>query len=113
MPKTSTIQVRIDSKIKEEADELFEILGTSTSEAIRLFISQCLIHQRIPMRIDRPIKVNAGQISGILAEYSVATQRGREREAWIRSLAKAPEHLLGGTPDVSTPNAEGDRAYRI
>lgn len=38
----STIQIRIDSKLKKQAMKLFEELGTDISGAIKMFLSQSL-----------------------------------------------------------------------
>ena len=38
----STIQVRVDDELKTKADELFRDLGTDTTTAIRMFLTQAL-----------------------------------------------------------------------
>lgn len=51
MPKTSNINMRIDPEIKAQADGLFKKLGTSTSEAINMFLHKALIYGGIPFEI--------------------------------------------------------------
>ena len=51
---TIPIQIRVDKKTKEEANELFEELGTSMSGAINIFLKQCVNTGSIPFRIKRP-----------------------------------------------------------
>ena len=38
----STIQVRVDDDLKAKSDELFKDLGTDTTTAIRIFLTQAL-----------------------------------------------------------------------
>ena len=48
MAKHATMQIRIDEDLKEQADRLFEALGLSPSEAVRLFVAQSVIERRLP-----------------------------------------------------------------
>jgi DNA-damage-inducible protein J len=48
------IRSRIDPVIKEEAIELFETMGLTLSEAIRLFVYQSVAEHRIPFSINVP-----------------------------------------------------------
>lgn len=50
MPTDSTIQIRLDARTKEAANDLFSRLGLSTSDAIRIFINQSLEEQGLPFR---------------------------------------------------------------
>ena len=38
----STIQIRVDDELKAKSDELFKDLGTDTTTAIRMFLTQAL-----------------------------------------------------------------------
>ena len=51
---TIPIQIRVDKKTKEEANELFEELGTNMSGAINMFLKQCVNTGSIPFRIRKP-----------------------------------------------------------
>jgi DNA-damage-inducible protein J len=48
------IRSRIDPKIKAKAIELFEHMGLTLSEAIRLFVYQAVAEKRIPFSINVP-----------------------------------------------------------
>jgi len=50
---TIPIQIRVDKKTKEEANELFEELGTSMSGAVNMFLKQCVNTGSIPFRIKK------------------------------------------------------------
>ena len=45
------VNIRIDDKLKEDGDRLFEELGLSFSSAISMFISQAVREQAIPFRV--------------------------------------------------------------
>lgn len=49
--ENTTINVRVDSKTKKEAQELFEKLGLNISTAINLFLSKSINEQGIPFEI--------------------------------------------------------------
>lgn len=49
----STIQVRVDDDLKSKADELFRDLGTDTTTAIRMFLTQALAVNGFPFEIKR------------------------------------------------------------
>ena len=51
---TIPIQIRVDKKTKEEANELFEELGISMSGAVNMFLKQCVNTGGIPFRIRKP-----------------------------------------------------------
>jgi len=42
------LQVRIDSELKEKAKEVFENSGIDMSSAVRLFLQQAVVQNRIP-----------------------------------------------------------------
>ena len=44
----STIQVRVDDELKVKSDELFRDLGTDTTTAIRIFLTQSLAANGFP-----------------------------------------------------------------
>ena len=47
-------QVRIDSKVKKEANELFASLGLDMSTAINIFLHQCLLKGGLPFMVQEP-----------------------------------------------------------
>ena len=47
----STIQVRVDDDLKSKADALFKELGTDTTSAIRMFLTQAVAYGGIPFEI--------------------------------------------------------------
>ena len=50
---SSTIQIRVDDELKAKADELFRELGTDTTSAIRIFLTQAVASNGFPFEIKR------------------------------------------------------------
>lgn len=51
----STIQVRVEEELKNKADKLFKDLGTDTTTAIRIFLTQAILNDGFPFEIKRSI----------------------------------------------------------
>ena len=49
----STIQVRVDDELKSKSDQLFKDLGTDTTSAIRIFLTQAVANNGFPFEIKR------------------------------------------------------------
>ena len=41
---SSTIQIRVDDDLKQKSDALFRELGTDTTSAVRIFLTQAVAH---------------------------------------------------------------------
>ena len=50
---TSNITIRIDSKLKKEAEELFSDLGMNLTTAINVFFRQSVRRQKLPFEVRR------------------------------------------------------------
>lgn len=47
----STIQIRVEDELKRKSDELFKMLGTDTTSAIRMFLTQSVMNNGFPFEI--------------------------------------------------------------
>lgn len=72
----STIQIRVDDELKAKSDELFRDLGTDTTTAIRMFLTQALAVNGFPFEIKRA-SVNP---YGALAEHEILDKLEKSRE---------------------------------
>ena len=54
----STIQVRVEDELKNKSDALFKDLGTDTTTAIRIFLTQAVAANGFPFEIKRPTETN-------------------------------------------------------
>ena len=59
MAKEATLQVRMDSELKEQAEKLYKDMGTSLAEAVRIFARQSVQENGMPFQIRVPGSVNA------------------------------------------------------
>ncbi len=50
---SSTIQIRVDDELKQKSDMLFRELGTDTTAAVRIFLTQAVAHNGFPFEIKR------------------------------------------------------------
>jgi DNA-damage-inducible protein J len=50
---TTNINVRVDSSLKQEAEELFNDLGLNMSSAITMFLKSAVSHDGIPFEVKR------------------------------------------------------------
>ncbi len=54
----STIQVRVEDELKSKSDALFRDLGTDTTTAIRIFLTQAVATNGFPFEIKRHAESN-------------------------------------------------------
>jgi DNA-damage-inducible protein J len=52
--ESAVIRSRIDPVLKAEASRLFKSLGLSMSDAIRLFLHQCVAQKGLPFEVKTP-----------------------------------------------------------
>lgn len=54
--KTDVLHTRVAPKLKSEAESVFDQLGISSSDAIRIFLKQVVLHQGLPFAVSLPNK---------------------------------------------------------
>jgi DNA-damage-inducible protein J len=54
MPKTASINVRIEPALKERAEQIFAALGVSTSDAVGMFLRQVVLRRGMPFDLSIP-----------------------------------------------------------
>lgn len=54
--KEAVVRARIESRLKRDAEAVFAKLGISTTEAIRMFLSQVRLHRGLPFALSVPEK---------------------------------------------------------
>jgi len=69
MPLNATVRARVDSKLKEETEKIFEELGLTTSQAIVLFLKSVKRERGIPFTLKVPREYEmASEISQAVKE---------------------------------------------
>ncbi|MGI6106824.1 MAG: type II toxin-antitoxin system RelB/DinJ family antitoxin, partial [Lachnospiraceae bacterium] len=48
------IQVRVDKEVRDQAEELLKDLGLDLSAAVSIFLRQCILHDGLPFKVERP-----------------------------------------------------------
>lgn len=83
---STTIQVRVDKDLKDSADKLFKDLGTDTTTAIRIFLTQAVANNGFPFEIKRaenPIKpMSEEEIIDFLSQSRQEAREGKYTEAY-------------------------------
>lgn len=82
--RSNMIQVRVDDDLKTKSDALFKDLGTDTTTAIRMFLTQALAVNGFPFEIKRP---NTNPY-GVLAEYEILDKLEKLREQAAQGIYK-------------------------
>jgi DNA-damage-inducible protein J len=54
MANSTTIQTRIDPKVKKQAKKILDTLGLTMSEAIGAYLRQIILHKGIPFKLKIP-----------------------------------------------------------
>ena len=94
--KRAILQVRIREEDKQHAERLYDAMGTSLAEAVRLFVAQSILMRKLPFQ---PVAVRSKD--GTAAYGSLkATRRSEERNAWIEYLATESDDSILGPEEV-------------
>lgn len=91
MSKQATLQIRVDETIKQQAEQLFETIGLSTSEAVRLFITQSINERRLPFTPHLNNTDGSVLAFGKLRHYGNPELVGDERSAWLQTQNEKPK----------------------
>ena len=125
MANDAVLQVRIDSQLKGEAEELYRQMGTTFSEAVRLFARQSVIRRKLPFEVSEEDSLQMesrahthelqraiangedgadGSGFAMFASYADSTLRKRESEAWRDAVIA--KHASSDESSISTGNAK-------
>ena len=74
---TSTLQIRVDSTLRSQAEDFFNGAGLDLSSAVRLFLKQVVIRRRVPFDViaEDPFWSDANQ--RVLAESIRSLEEGK------------------------------------
>ncbi|MFH1178188.1 MAG: type II toxin-antitoxin system RelB/DinJ family antitoxin [bacterium] len=75
---TSTIQVRVDSKMKKNADTAFRNMGIDMSSGVKLFLHQVVRSGSIPFIIRTSNGFTPQQEREMVRETEIALKRGKK-----------------------------------
>ena len=86
----STIQLRVDDELKKKSDALFKDLGTDTTTAIRIFLTQALAVNGFPFEIKRA----TANPYGALSEDEILKKLERSRESAVQGSYRDAADVL-------------------
>ncbi len=87
MATTSTIQVRIDARMKREVKKTLDLLGLDISSAVKMFLSTVVNTQSIPFRARTENGFTEGKEEERLRDISEAERNGKRYKDANRMLA--------------------------
>lgn len=87
MAKEATFQVRMDAELKEEVETLYQKLGTSFAEAVRIFARQSVHEQGMPFIVT----TEKARTYGHLEKYANANMLLREEGAYEKAVIEKHE----------------------
>ena len=82
MAKDAVLQVRMEAELKRQAEELFESLGTSLVEIVRLMVLTSVQEQRVPF----DVYSNRKSLRGALHQYANPDLVAKEADAWEMAM---------------------------
>lgn len=82
MAKEAVYQVRMDAEVKEEVEQLYQRMGSSFAEAIRMFAAQSLLEQGMPFTPT----VSSSKAFGIAAKRANPELIPREKGAFAQAM---------------------------
>ena len=71
MAKEATLQVRMDSELKEQAELLYKQLGTSFAEAVRIFARQSVEEKAMPFTMHLTSSESKRKLGIANGEYTI------------------------------------------
>ena len=85
---TSLINVRLDTALKQEAEELFSALGLNMTSAISMFLRQAVRDQAIPFRVCKYPQPNATTIAAMREAERLAHDPNAKSYTNVEDLLK-------------------------
>ena len=87
----AVLQIRTDQQIKSRCDSLFKDLGITISDAVNLFLRQCLVCDGLPFQPHREKQINVP--SDILEAMKKASKSAEENGVSNMTLDEINEEI--------------------
>ncbi len=71
MSKTEMIRARVEPNLKQQAEEIFRILGLSATDAITIFYKQVTLNQGLPFEVNIPNKITCKAMNNVLKKKNL------------------------------------------
>ena len=86
MSETTNLSIRIDRSLKEEADQIFNLLGMNLTTAITIFVRQAVRQKKIPFEIS--LNSENGSVNNTMLDAMAASER-----IWRNSIQNGTDKL--------------------
>ena len=91
----STIQVRVDDDLKRKSDMLFKDLGTDTTTAIRMFLTQAVANNGFPFEIRKNSRTEYNPYETMTEEETLAKLE-RSRKHCVEGRYREADEVVAG-----------------
>ena len=71
--KSATVRARLEPKLKQETELIFEELGINTTEAIRIFFKQVKLQRGLPFELKVPNEITEKAILDAKTKKNLAS----------------------------------------
>ena len=92
MPKTGTLNIRIEPELKKEAETTLNDLGLNIAEAVTIFLKQVVMTDSIPFVIRKP-KYSEEMLDAIKEAQEI--QKNPDKYKSYNNLAEILEDIAG------------------
>lgn len=93
MKADAVLQVRIDGQLKRQAEELYDRLGISIADAVRLFVVQSIEKQGLPFEVKTGFSTHKVlHAYGIANKYANPYLIAKEKDAWKMAVEEKHGH---------------------
>ena len=114
---TSTLQIRVDSRLRHDAESLLEMAGLDMSSAVRLFLRQFVIRRKLPFDVvtETPDPFWSEANQRVLRESIESIERGEGQRHEKDRQKKGPvgsQHKAEDDADKKRRQKKTDPAHR-
>ncbi len=95
---TALVQVKIDKKLKEQAEQLLNDFGLDITTALRMFLKAVVREQRVPLKLKKP-KQDPLYSPENVAEIKRRTNEDKLIKVSIEQLEQLNKDLDEATPE--------------
>jgi DNA-damage-inducible protein J len=76
--KAATVRARVEAELKEETELIFDQLGISTTEAIRIFFKQVQLQKGLPFDMKVPNEVTQKALHEARTRKNLTASKGTD-----------------------------------
>lgn len=84
--ETTCLSIRVNKKLKKEADTLFKDLGLNISSAVNMFLAQCVREESIPFKATRRIEPSDELKEALKEAEEIRKDKNRKGYSTIREV---------------------------